>query len=348
MTGLLPYGELIDFKDEKPPETTHLEFYEINVKVAVAKYKTIPCLINWNKINKVDKYLNRYVLQLTNFKCFYLKEEWEILNKFYHFEGIKFVNKYWCHASNFLKTYTNDLYSFKLKHSKEGNKALANVYKILLNSSYGKHATRTIFSEYFICESKPQYDRLLKLGCFDYNNLEYSVSEPNEQVKLANTLILKITPLNEEENKKHYHKLIASTITAYTRIKILNTILELNPANFLYTDTDSIYLKDYDKSKVEPLCDNYKLGMWKIEKTFDKFIVSGAKCYVYFNKSEDNPDIVGMTYSGINKRWLKDNWDLGMWKVQDAALLKANLKKFSVPSGLVIVPVDYQPKKRYY
>lgn len=349
MTGLLPYGELINFKDQKP-EGTHLTFYEINVKMAVAKFKEVPCLINWNKINKKDKSLNRYVLQLTNFKCWYLKEEWEVLNQFYHFEGVKIVNKWWASASHFLKKYTADLYSFKLKHSKNGDKALANTYKILLNSSYGKHATRTEFSEYYICQNETEYKHLLKLGYFTHNKKDYFVFEPNEQVRLFHTWMLKITPDPETErlDKKHYHKLIASVITSYTRIKILKTILELNPSNFLYTDTDSIYLKDYQKEKVTPLCDDYKLGYWKIEKTFDKFIVSGAKCYVYFNNSETNPDIVGMTYSGINKKWLKDNWDLGMWKVQDAALLKANLKKFSCPSGLVIVPVDYQPKKRYY
>lgn len=346
MTKMLPYGELINFKDAQP-DTRHLVFLELKIKLATAKYDNVPCLINWNKINKVDNSLNRYVLQLSNFKCFYLEQEFETLKKFYNFYDVKVINKYWIKAGEFLKTYTNDLYQFKQMHSKNNQKALANTYKILLNSSYGKHATRQIYNEFYICKNKQEYDRLLKLGSFLKNDKKFVVNECNDLIKLPNIYILKITP-ELDDSKVFYHKLIAATITAYTRIKILNTILLLDPENFLYTDTDSIYLKDYDMEKVKPLLDDYKLGYWKIEKTFNKFIVAGAKCYVYFDNTEQEPKNVGMTYSGINKKWLKDNWDLGMWKVQDSILYKANLKRFNCPSGLVIVPIDYEPKKRVY
>lgn len=346
MTKLLPYGELINYKDKKPIGA-HLNYLELHIDLAVSKNDNIPCLINWNRVNGTDKSKYRYVNQLSDFKCFYLEQEFEVLKDFYYFEGIKVINKYWCSCGAFLKTYTNDLYFYKKEHSKNKQKALANTYKILLNSSYGKHATRKIYSDYYICENKKEYESLLQLDSFIHKNVEYTIQEASDLVKLPNAYILKITPKGEDKSI-FYHKLIAATITAWTRIKILKTIKELNPDNFLYTDTDSIYLKDYEDSKVEPLLDDYELGMWKKEKTFDKFIVAGAKCYVYFNKDEKQPDIVGMTYSGINKRWLKDNWDLGMWKYQDKVLYKANLKRFSCPSGLVIVPIDYEPKKRIH
>lgn len=346
MTKLLPYGELHNFKDKKP-KGNHLVYLELHIDLAVSKNDNVPCLINWNRINGITKDKYRYVTQLSDFKCFYLEQEFQVLKEFYHFENVKIINKYWSSCGAFLKTYTTDLYKYKQEHSKKGQKALANTYKILLNSSYGKHATRKIYSDYYICENKKEYDSLLELETFIHKDKEWLIQDASDLVKLPNTYILKITPKGEDKII-FYHKLIASTITAYTRIKILKTILLMNPNNFLYTDTDSIYLRDYDKDKVEPLIDDYKLGYWKIEKTFDKFIVAGAKCYVYFNKNEKQPEIVGMTYSGINKRWLKDNWDLGLWKYQDRVLYKANLKRFSCKSGLVIVPIDYEPKKRLY
>lgn len=342
MTQLLPYGELVNFRAYKPDKgKKYLEYWEIKIDVVMAKYKNVPCFYNWNK--KQDRSLNRYVLSTQNVTCYYLKEEFETLKKYYHFEGVKIINKYWAYASNFLKKYVDDLYKLKQYHSQHNQKALANVYKLLLNSSYGKHATRLFFSEYYICKNKEEYDNLLGIGNFYYNKNEYEITDAQEVVKLKDVYILKITPTKEKD--KNYHKLIAATITAYTRINILETILKLNPDNFLYCDTDSIYLKDYNKDDLQPLLHDNKLGKWKIEKHFRKFIVAGAKCYAVLNEDESAQM---SKYSGINKRWLKDNWDLNLWKNQDIVLLKANLKKQSCRSGLILVNVDYQPTKRHY
>lgn len=340
MTKLLPYGEMINFKDEKP-KGVYLEYLEIKINHAIAKFDNVPCLYNWKKT--IDKSLNRYVLYTNNITVYYLKQEWETLKKFYDFKGVKILNRWWCKASYFLKDYTNDLYSLKQKHSQENKKALANVYKILLNSSYGKHATRLLFSEYYICKNKTEYDNYLRIGEIYYNKQTYQVTEINDSLKLPNKFIIKITPKIFKEF--NYHKLIAATITSYTRIKILETILLLNPKNFLYCDTDSIYLKNVDEKLLSSLTHDSKLGYWKIEKRFKKFVVSGSKCYAVLDENAKN---LYSKYSGINVKWLKDNWDLGFWKNQDIVLFNANLKKFSTPSGLVLVPVDYVPKKRYY
>lgn len=346
MTKMLPYGEVFNLKDKQPDSDKVLYYYEIKVGFASAKWDTFPCLINWNKINKTDESKNRYVLQLSNFTCYYLKEEWETINKLYDFENVKIVNTYWCYASRFLEQYTKDLYHFKKEHSKNGQKALANTYKILLNSSYGKHATRLLFSEYLITQNKADYDAILKSEEIIIGERCFVVSEANKRVILPNQYILKITPTDFKD--LNFNKMIAATITAYTRIKIFETVLMLNPKNFLYSDTDSLYLKDYDKNKVQTLLDDYELGMWKKEKEFSNFCVAGSKCYIHFNGSEPNPQNLSMTYSGINKRWLKDNWDIGMWKVQDKVLLHANLKIQACESGLVLVESDYKPHKRLY
>lgn len=68
---------------------------------------------------------------------------------------------------------------------------------------------------------------------------------------------------------------IAVFVTAHARIKLVNAIQE-NYENFVYCDTDSIFLTA--EAKGIEIHDN-KLGAWKLEKTFDTLRVIGAKTY---------------------------------------------------------------------
>lgn len=359
MTKFLPYGEMINFKDEKP-SGNYLEYWEIWVSNAHIKkeFENIPIMCDWHKVND-SKYKNnfRFVYNLAGFVCYYLKEEWDVIQKFYDIKSFKIVNKYWCRAGKYLETYINDLYELKVKHKKEGQEALANTYKILLNSSYGKHATRQQFSDYYVCRNKDEYDKLLKDELFVWKKKKYKVTTINDDMLLDNTYVVRLVPY-EFDSEKYYNKLIAATITAYTRIKIFETIEYLGAKNFLYTDTDSIFLNDCDETKLKDLCDDYELGKWKLEKRFQYLKIDGAKVYIVWNNKEDytklnEKDIVKMSYSGINKRWLKDNIESSYFSYFDnenhnQILENANLKSKVCKSGVVIEPKNYEPKPRYH
>lgn len=347
MTKLLPISKIYNAKHSPPPTTKrkYLSFYHLKVGRAIAKQDKLPCLINWHKINKEDGISfsqQRYVFELDNFNCYYLKEEWDLLQQFYDFYDVKIVNHYWTFADYPLKAFTYDLYEYKTKHKKAKHNASAQTYKILLNSAYGKHATREKFGDFFICQSQEEYEQYMAEDTLFYNNQEYEILKGHFTFDIENVWAIPV--LKVKDKKWLSNKLIASTITAYSRIYLLEGILKLGIDNFLYCDTDSIYVKKKPKN-IKIKLDDFELGAWKEEHTFSYFLCNGAKVYVIANDAEmKEPEKA--VYSGISKKWLKRNYNPAIFANFDAVLEDANLKKLSCPSGLVIVPIDYKPNKR--
>lgn len=348
MTQLLPYGSIYDFDVCEPPkDSIYLEYWELEIGSAISINGNFLCLANWNKLNgdnNSTKY--RYVESLHNFRCYYLKEEFEALKKFYKFYNVKIIKRYWAKADYYLKPYINCFYKYKQDYSEKGMKAVANTFKILLNSSYGKHATRLTFDELYFCESEEKFKKLLELGIIEHNKKTGTVKEVNEIIKLANQFMLKFTPEQDKSLDNVFNKLIAATITAWSRIKLYNTLYEAGEENFLYCDTDSLYLKDIRPDNTIKF-DNYELGAWKYEDSFKFFITKGAKAYVY----GDNPNFKEHkkhTFSGVNKKWLAKNFDLAFYETEEIAMKEANLKVESCKSGLVLIWKDYQSKQRLH
>lgn len=344
MTQLLPYGPLKCFKKEIP-KGKYLEYWEMHIESAISYNNNFLCLVNWNKLNKEGNFNNnRYVTSMFNFKCFYLKEEFEELKKFYKFEGITIINRYWAAADNYLNDYVNDLYKLKEHYNKLGQKANALTYKTAMNGSYGKHATRTDFKELFILEDEKQKEELLNMGNVVINNKNYKVSECSSTVKLKNTIIIEGIPTDIKCGNKYYNKLAAATITAHARIKLYKAVYEMGDEHFLYCDTDSIYLKDIsNKDKLE--IDPYKLGAWDFQDSFKFFVVKGAKAYAFGN-DKDFSQKYKARLSGINKNWLAKNFDITFFTEDEQVLKLANLKVSQYPSGLILEWKDYKAKKR--
>lgn len=120
-------------------------------------------------------------------------------------------------------------------------------------------------------------------------------------------------------------------ITSYARQMLYNAILELND-DYIYSDTDSVKFKNYDKhkayfdkcneqieQKLTLICEKvlhidserirpvdikgirHVLGTWDYEGTYKRFKTLGAKRYIY--ESEDG---IHTTVAGIGKQALKN------------------------------------------
>ena len=108
---------------------------------------------------------------------------------------------------------------------------------------------------------------------------------------------------------------LASFVTSYSRlhlIEVLNKINETKGINWVYCDTDSSYVIGDDeilKEAIKEYIDiDYtgKLGLWKIEKYFDKIMVIGIKKYIYYGGEFKNKDYsYHCTLSGINNNYFK-------------------------------------------
>lgn len=353
MTKKLPYGDVYDYENENYhdwgfTEEDVLEFWEIHVEVAESKFGGIACLYNWKKedgtIGKNEsKY--RYVFSLTDFTCYYMKEEWELMKKYYHFEGVTIKKRYWLFARNFLKGFVDSVYQFKSDFKEKGKKGLSNTFKIILNSGYGIHAKRNDFSEYYVCKDKAEYDKLVEGTHFTFNKIEYVVSgKVSELHELPNQYIRIVERV---EKPRANNKFIASAITAYSRIYLLEAILKFNPKNVVYTDTDSIYLKNYKGDLKDILwVDPYELGAWDIEVEYTHFCAKGAKVYYVKDIRRKQNQIIKGKYSGISGKYLKDH--LTYETFHDSLIEGGKVQVTRCKSGKLIESKDYKPKPRFH
>lgn len=133
----------------------------------------------------------------------------------------------------------------KIKAKKEGNGGLYTLSKLMLNSLYGKFGTNP--------KSALKIPYLSKDGI-----LKFSISEVTERDSI--------------------YIPIASFITAYARNYTIRSAQKVYN-RFIYADTDSLHLIGKEIPKGLEV-DEYKLGAWKHESSFDRGFYIRQKCYI--------------------------------------------------------------------
>ena len=291
MTKLLPFGSLS--KDKKEIFTKEfLTYYVVDCEFKIKeKYFFLPVIKN-------ESVLTRYA-RFGKQKLYLLKEEFEILKKIYDFKIIK-QEIYYSNASKFLEPFIRDFYNFK-QNASGGKKQ---TYKILLNTTYGGFCKKPFYPSELII-TKEHFDFLKKNNIKNINNFEI-VGFSNNEIKVNDQTILKTIKVIDKEKiakrKKFPNILVGATITAYSRIYLLETILKIGVENFLYTDTDSIFFKwnkDINKIKEKINIDNDELGAWKIEFNFNSGRILGSKRYIFENSSDSSK--IKTALAGIKK-----------------------------------------------
>jgi DNA polymerase type B, organellar and viral len=157
-----------------------------------------------------------------------------------------------------------DLYYFKENSNKDSADYI--IYKLLMNSLYGRFGMSPIMDKHLILDSDTAKEKYYK------------------DDKLVITNIINLTD-NKELISFHFLKdynknvnisiPIASAITAYARI-YMSKFKNKYQDNLFYTDTDSIYLN----IKLDPsFISNKILGFFKLEKIFESAIFLAPKMY---------------------------------------------------------------------
>lgn len=107
----------------------------------------------------------------------------------------------------------------------------------------------------------------------------------------------KILYESDETSCVYYYKEVASYITSLARCKLV-TFMQMCGDDFIYCDTDSLYLKGHDiPDHFLPVIDDKKLGFWKYEGHYKHFRAWKAKCYL---KQLDN-DVIERKIAGCPK-----------------------------------------------
>lgn len=278
MTQPLPYGELLD---EKPTSENFLTYVIVDME-----FKIKPKYINFICLKNKGVGTSRYSI-FGKSTYYFLLQEFEFYQKIYNIKINSIQYKY-ARCFTFLKPFIEEYYKLKEQADKNGQAALKTTYKLLLNSLYGSFAKKAIYPS-IVWVDKIMYEKL-KNG-----DVEYLLDEKNKKwfaktfkEEVINKNLYCIDMEKEIKPRKFPNMLIGATITAYSRLKLLNAIYDVGVDNFAYCDTDSIFIIGKKENIPKSIkLDEYELGAWKVEYEFKKGKILGAKRYVFSGEDEN-------------------------------------------------------------
>lgn len=172
--------------------------------------------------------------------------DFELMKENYNITEIEYICGYkFKGMTGLFSEYVDYWYNMKNKAKAEGNKALYTLSKLMLNSLYGKFGTNPKKRSKY-----PVYDA-------EHDIVKYDLMAP-------------------EVGNGGYVPM-AAFITSYARDKIIRAANNAYDC-FLYGDTDSIHIIGDKEPNIE--IDEFRLGAFKHENTFDNALFHRAKCYI--------------------------------------------------------------------
>lgn len=329
MTQPLPYGELLD----EPPKNSknYLTYCVVKMSYKIkSKYINFICLKN-----KTDKRV-RYSMHGSG-EFYFLLDEFEFYKKIYDIE-ITEIKYLYARCFTFLKPFIDEYYHLKSEADANGQVALKTTYKLLLNSLYGSFAKKAIYPMGIWME-KRFYDALKNNeldGLYDEKNKKWN-AKTFKQLNIPNMDLFCVEMEKEEKPKSFPNMLIGATITAYSRLKLLNAIFEIGVDKFVYCDTDSIFcLGKKENLPASIKLDDYELGAWKVEFEFNKGKILGAKRYVFENENHKTKSAT----SGIKLKKLSEFDEIEKMLNSDYEVKNARLQRCTDDYGIYLKPIN--------
>lgn len=227
------------------------------------------------------------------------------------------------HFAEVVDSYTE----LKISSKKEGNEAMTNFAKLVLNSFYGKLASNPLREE-------------------------RKIYMENGIVKNENTDVV-------YDADKKYYPAFASAVTAWARCNLRSVLYRLSldengkyHNNVIYFDTDSLYttlpletLKEkmgtWTEDNEDGMLNPYILGKWDIEKTYKEFKAIGSKKYIV--KTHDDKLICKC--AGLPKK-VRDKVTFDEFYL--GKTFKGKLQKAKVKGGYAMLAGDYQIKNNIF
>lgn len=240
----MPYGEGIYFDGKYVPDKLYnLYIQNITCQFRIKK-DMIPTIQIKNNLSFVPtEYLSSsngesINLTLTNVDLKLFLEHYDIYDVSYNW-GWKYKS-----STKIFKSYIDYWNELKVKATKESNKPLRTIAKLMLNSLYGKFAASP--------------EGRSKIPYLDNNIVKYKLSELEERTA--------------------YYLPISIFITSWARDKTIRSAQAVYH-RFIYADTDSLHLEGTDIPE-NLLISDTELGKWKIESAFKRGKYLRQKCYI--------------------------------------------------------------------
>ena len=290
MLKMLPFGEPKYYKGKYQEDKVYpLYIQKISCSFEIKKNKIPTIQIKGSYFYQPNEYIkssegNIEVLTLTSVDLKLFLEQYDVYDLEY-IEGWKFKA-----ITGIFDSYINKWTARKIEAGKTGNKGQRQLAKLMLNSLYGKFAT--------------------------------SMNIQSKECFLGEDDIVHYR-LSEKETKDGLYIPIASFITAYARDKTIRTsqaitdysIKKYGIDKYIYSDTDSISTT-LSIEEVKQFCeiDDFELGKWAHENTFDNAKFIRQKTYLKLIDGEIHITCAGMPkscYDFVNWENFKEGFTCG-------------------------------------
>ena len=186
--------------------------------------------------------------------------------------------------SEFVET----IYLLRQAAKERGDDVNSWLYKILMNSLYGKFGQRgRVFEDVGHCDPNIVESTL---------SVDADTGETSRIRKFGGL----VQELRDEGESRESHPAIASHVTSYARLVLWDAIETAGIEHCLYCDTDSLVLDHVGFKKAGHLIDQDKLGYWALERELSFMILYGPKDYVMPHQSRTK----GVRHSAV---WTSPN-----------------------------------------
>lgn len=233
----LPLGFCKRFRKNKLKEWSKKDYCILSIKInKVNKKQQIP-FISYKDDKGILQYTNKPSVNILIVDKYTLEDyinfhqiEYEILDGVYWNNGF----------NNTMGKLIFELFNVRLKN-KNTNPALANVLKLMLNSSYGKTIMKQNFNKKIYLDAKKED----KLHNYIYNNYETI-----KGIKYLNERNVEVIQNTYDDSTNYGH--VGCAILSYSK-RLMNEVFDIANDNnypFYYTDTDSIHMNFNDIEKL--------------------------------------------------------------------------------------------------
>lgn len=270
---LLPHGKPQWFSGEPKPDSR----YPLWVAVVTCTFKLkkdhVPCIqlkgnFRYRQTEYLSDSMGEVSFAITNV-------DWELITRQYDLRHVRWQGGYKFQASTEqFKGYVDRWIEVKNQATIDGNSGMRQIAKLMLNSLYGKFATRTT-----VRSRRP----MMVDGILRYVDLE-----PQE--------------------RKPVYLPVGVFVTSWARYKTISSAQEVY-GRFAYADTDSLHLVGTDMPTTIDV-DPVKLGAWKHESTFEHAKFLRQKTYAEQIDGKMTVHVAGMP-ANVHSQVTFDNFHLG-------------------------------------
>ncbi len=210
---------------------------------------------------------SKLLFPVGDFDACYSKPELEFALNHGHIKAVHSLAIY--EEQMLFAKYVNYFYSMRKAATEEGRTEEAYLLKISMNSLYGKFGQNGRK-----WENDSEADTL---EVKTWNEID-AKTEVKQEYRQVGRIIQKMAHEDESQNS---HPAIASTITGYARVYLLEMMLLAGMENVYYCDTDCLFTSETGYEKLKWFVDPTVLGMLKLEEVSEAVTILGLKDYTF-------------------------------------------------------------------